>query len=250
MQEKIFKSRRALGFLHSHELKSLQGMTLAELILTITVIGVVAALTIPPLSNNISSFENKQSLKKNYASVAQAIVMLSTDKKGTLASLGTGNATIRNAILPYLKYKETCDNGTGNCFSAKITSDDNTIAYTNFDTASILLDNGASVSFNYSDPSCKTNVGGYNTCGNVIIANKGQHGPERWGQDIYGAYILPGSLKPYGFDSDNVNPASTTCVTGSETSGLGCAYPYIYDLIVSAPVIIGIGGTCATDTTL
>ena len=233
----------------NYKLKSLQGMTLAELILTITIIGVVAAVTIPPLMYNINSFANKQALKKNYASVAQAIVMLSTDQRGTLASLGTGNATIRNAILPYLKYKETCDNGAGNCFSAKITSDDNTIAYTNFDTASILLDNGASVSFNYSDPTCSTNVGGYNTCGNVIIANKGQHGPERWGQDIYGAYILPGSLKPYGFDSDNVNPASTTCATGSETSGLGCAYPYIYDLIVSAPIVTS-GGTCATDTTL
>ena len=69
----------------------------------------------------------------------------------------------------------------------------------------------------------------------MIIANKGQNGPERWGQDIYGAYILPASLKPYGFDTDNVNPAPTTCVTGAETSGLGCAYPYIYDLIVVAP---------------
>ena len=135
-------------------LKNVSGMTLAELILTITIIGVVAAVTVPPLMYNINSFANKQSLKKNFTSVAQAIVMLSTDQRGSLASLGIGNATLRNAILPYLKYKETCNNGAGNCFSAKITSDDNTIAYTNFDTASVLLDNGASVSFNYSDPSC------------------------------------------------------------------------------------------------
>ena len=290
------------------------GMTLAELILTITVIGVVAAITIPPFYNNVTAFENKVAIKRDYTSLAQAIVMMSTDHIGTVGGLGqsvnyaaaynaavgsvdpttgqrisNGNGqcdsqvaqlytgqqdgdgnwttyyqavsacaicngvldqtcqenlppgvnsagscgncsdaglggntntnnqkTFRDTIAKYLKIKGSCDDGNGSCFPAQtLTADKSTdpssdtgsgllpavlvgssfgnLAYEdNLNTASLLLDNGAGVSFDYFDPTCNTDIGGgLKACGAMYIAIHGQNGQGVWGQDIYGAWILP-----------------------------------------------------------
>src|SRR5574344_1057085 len=49
-----------------------RAFTLAEVLITLVIIGVVAALTIPTLTRNINDIEHKTAYKKAFAAAAQA----------------------------------------------------------------------------------------------------------------------------------------------------------------------------------
>lgn len=59
-----------------------KAFTLAEVLITMTVIGVIAALTIPALMQNYESTKNKAIFKKTYAILAYDIQMLNQDYNG------------------------------------------------------------------------------------------------------------------------------------------------------------------------
>lgn len=92
------------------------GFTLAEVLITLGIIGVVAALTIPNLITNKEKTETVTKLKKEYSAIAQAVKMSEVDN-GTNDNwnLGTsGNAAaIRQGFdtywAPYLKISKYCD---------------------------------------------------------------------------------------------------------------------------------------------
>ena len=56
-----------------HHYKNKKGFTLAEVLITLGIIGVVAALTIPTLIQNYKKREVETSLEKIYTTVNQAI---------------------------------------------------------------------------------------------------------------------------------------------------------------------------------
>ena len=49
-----------------------KGFTLAEVLITLGIIGVVAAMTMPTLINNINNKQNIAALKKAYSLISQA----------------------------------------------------------------------------------------------------------------------------------------------------------------------------------
>jgi prepilin-type N-terminal cleavage/methylation domain-containing protein len=53
--------------------------TLAEVLITLAIIGIVAALTIPTLVNNYQKTQYVTQLKKAYTSVNQALMKLTSD---------------------------------------------------------------------------------------------------------------------------------------------------------------------------
>lgn len=55
------------------------GFTLAEVLITIGIIGVVAAMTIPVLVNNTQGKENQALLKKAYSTLSQALLAMEND---------------------------------------------------------------------------------------------------------------------------------------------------------------------------
>ncbi len=65
--------------LNKNHMKHQFGFTLAEVLFTITVIGVVAALTIPSLIQSVSNKQYETSLKKNYSVIANAYKALESD---------------------------------------------------------------------------------------------------------------------------------------------------------------------------
>ena len=56
-----------------------QGFTLAEVLITIGIIGVVAAITIPTLIQNFKKQETSARLKKFYSMMSQALIMSQED---------------------------------------------------------------------------------------------------------------------------------------------------------------------------
>ena len=66
--------------------KMMKGFTLAEVLTTLLVIGVVAALTIPALFNNTGERQYKAQYKKAVAVLEQAISLINTDSKCNISN--------------------------------------------------------------------------------------------------------------------------------------------------------------------
>lgn len=95
------------------------GFTLAEVLITLGIIGVVAAITIPLLITNYQKRQTITRLKKSYAIVANA-VKLSEAENGdmsgwtlTKSAMDNSIAIFDNYIFPYLKCSKTTVNGSG-----------------------------------------------------------------------------------------------------------------------------------------
>lgn len=103
-------------------LKKLNGFTLAEVLITLGIIGVVAAITIPTLMNNIQDVQYKTAFKKEYSSISQAYSRLAGDNGGTLVGVttyGPNGSYNSDLIKPYLSYAKACDNSavSGGCWN-------------------------------------------------------------------------------------------------------------------------------------
>ena len=94
------------------------GFTLAEVLITLGIIGIVVNMTIPTLMNNVQNQEMKVALKKIYAVLTQATMSLMSDNSSTLKGLcnADDNDCFRNYYMQYLKTVKTCDNGQVGCF--------------------------------------------------------------------------------------------------------------------------------------
>ncbi|MFA6989692.1 MAG: type II secretion system protein, partial [Candidatus Gastranaerophilaceae bacterium] len=60
-------------------IKFKDGFTLAEVLITLAIIGVVAAMSIPGLINSTNKMENVVALKKAFSTLSSAYHMLATD---------------------------------------------------------------------------------------------------------------------------------------------------------------------------
>ncbi|MFA6989807.1 MAG: prepilin-type N-terminal cleavage/methylation domain-containing protein, partial [Candidatus Gastranaerophilaceae bacterium] len=95
------------------------GFTLAEILITLTIIGIVASMTIPSLLNKTNGTENVVLLKKSYATLSNAITMLSADNGSVPGSLGNAatNDDMANVFISKLNIIKSCGtNATAGCF--------------------------------------------------------------------------------------------------------------------------------------
>ncbi len=99
------------------------GFTLAEVLITLAIIGVVAALTIPTVVQNYQKTQVVTQLKKTYAALANTTNLAIADE-GPVSGweIGTsysGQAAIDFAnryLIPYLKVARNCETKTtGEC---------------------------------------------------------------------------------------------------------------------------------------
>ena len=136
-------------------MKKLLGFTLAEVLITLGIIGVVAAMTIPSLIISYQKQETATELKKIYTTLNQAVRLSESENgpsSGWILPATEGNYTQSNAywdtyIIPYLAVikKSTANN----CFSQNATWLDgkNFTEFTSTNTRSVILKDGASIYF-------------------------------------------------------------------------------------------------------
>ncbi len=90
-----------------------KGFTLAEVLITLGIIGVVAAITIPSLMKTTQDTELKSAFKKTFAMFSQVATRVSVDNGGTLMGVfatGSSNNVI-NTVTPYFKTSKICYTG-------------------------------------------------------------------------------------------------------------------------------------------
>lgn len=229
-----------------------QGFTLSEILLVLSVIGVVAALTIPTLIQKINDSHQKAAWKKAFSSISQASISVLSDKGGTFKySFDTAGITdnkaaenLKNSFKVYLNAIKECNGTTtygGNGGGASVDGcwhKANEWAYLYGlgqpakATPGLILSNGSLVRFHIdkSDCSYTTDAGQEVTiCGYIQTDVNGFKGPNITGKDIFSIYLTESFIYPSG--SKGWSPPETTCIEGSTdptNTGGGCAAKYLY----------------------
>jgi len=221
------------------------GFTLAEILITLTVIGVVAALTIPTLLQNTNQAELKTALKRDFADLSQATLSIKNDLGGSLVNAfpgeGLGSDALKNAYRGKLNYIKECG-GTGSWgTSGNGASADGCwhaadgwqyLNGTKFSgtmtTPGLILNNGTLMYLYITSSSCSTLVGDYYRCGEITFDVNGFKKPNTVGKDIFVAVITNDGILPMGARGYN-DPDTSINGCYSTAYGYGCAAKYLYE---------------------
>ena len=205
--------------------------TLAETLIAMAIIGIVAVMTIPALLVSKEKTENMTRLKKAYASFNQALTKLTDDYgcAGNLECTGLikedGGIAFGNEIIKRLKLSKNCGINTANhCFSTSINYAYNGSSGTGTSYDSnyrfITLDGIAFRIESYENWS-NSLVNNLDKMGGVVYidVNGPNSGPNYFGRDVFFFYLTSGRssfIYPVGGPADPSQPwskvdTSTNC---------------------------------------
>ena len=223
------------------KLKKNKGFTLAEVLVTLVVIGVVAALCIPALIQNTQQAQYKSALKENNAVLSAALQRYMSDNAGSLSGTFIDANSFKNNITQYLNILKDCNGaGLGNGWasssnymngSANMSTWD---TFTSLNEPTIQLPNGSSVHFYYSthgSTTCSSNFSAdslnNNICLSILVDVNGINPPNILGVDIFRFMITAnGILIPYGSSTTKATyqPSADCAPSGS---GAGCTASFL-----------------------
>lgn len=215
------------------------GFTLAEVLITLGIIGVVASMTIPTLMQNIQNEEFKTKMRKEYAVLSQAHQLIKTETGGGFENSLTGcisgsyNICLKDVFKSKLSVIKDCDNDltqSNECFSSVsnvkfLRGSSSGTTYFSYPTASLVLKDGSSVAFLLQSTTCRDPGTSYdNGCGWIRLDVNGLKGPNTWGKDIYVFYLFSDVIRP---SIPNVTSPSTTDDCISNGNGWTCSSKYL-----------------------
>lgn len=181
------------------------GFTLAEVLITLGIIGVVAALTIPTLVANYQKTQYVSGLKKAYSQVNQALVQMANDN-GTPGDLtdffdSTDTNTMGSKFVSYFNAVKLCPIGTSGCFPTTVY---NFYDGTNLDGSGtfsthyrFVTTDGVSFLIGQFSLNCAQSLAAtgsmHKTCSPLFYVDvNGLKGPNYLGRDIYRFAITTG----------------------------------------------------------
>ena len=160
--------------------------TLAEVLITLAIIGVVAAMTIPTLISDYKEKATITKVKTFYSLLSQTIALSEVDNGPTATWTFSDVNEFANYITPYLKITRDCGQDSG-CISSDVYKRLNGEDHTSYDTSNryykILLTNGMSVWFRIKDD--PTNNDGEDLVGTFWLDINGKNAPNQIGVDTF-----------------------------------------------------------------
>ena len=182
----------------SYEKSRKGAFTLAEVLITLGIIGVVAVLTIVPLVKNYQEKALVNRLKETYSMLTKAYELAKVDN-GTIDTWNIGNLNstdgatkVYNYFKPYLKVSKDCGTSTNkNCFANHYKALFNDSLYFQTNQLNhhykVVLQNGVALSFQ-----------SFGSSAGVYVDVNGKKLPNRGGVDFYIFNInLAKNVSPY-----------------------------------------------------
>ena len=206
--------------------------TLAEVLITLGIIGVVAALTIPVVMNNANEKETIVSLKKSYSILTSAYTQAVQDN-GTPDLWGADPLVV---LKPYLKISKDCTTTLGGCFSPGVTykflNGGNEIENDSTGQTAVQLADGSSLMYQNDSSDCTGSVGDTQAlqayCGQIYVDINGNKRPNQWGIDAFIFHFTKFGIVPFGTAPETRWPFSAECHDISK-SGYSCSGWVIYN---------------------
>lgn len=182
----------------------IKAFTLAEVLVTLTIIGVVSSMTVPTLMFNYKEKQAVTGVKKIYSILAEAVKLAELENgEANTWDVGQrdtyeGSKKVAEYIMPYLKIEKDCGNKSG-CFYSGTYKNLKGKAYPwQFDTYNLYhkvkLTNGMSLAFwSPGNEYCAQNN---KQCGSVIFDINGAAAPNHVGVDVFMLTIGIGKVYP------------------------------------------------------
>ncbi len=211
------------------------GFTLAEVLITLGIIGAIAAMTLPSLINKINGAENRTALLKSYSILTQALQRLEAEQGYPAKRENYGNRQFTTNYKKYLKITKDC--GYESCFGRTSEGDETYISkvYKNFnqtkyapayffDDGQYILNDGIILMIE-DDKGSNTGTGNFFLTVDVNGVNKK---PNAWGKDLFTFQIMndSGKLIPMGAEGTYYTDLSKYCSKTSieRLNGIACTY--------------------------
>lgn len=214
--------------------------TLAEVLITLGIIGIVAQMTIPALMNNVNDLHYKTAYKNTYSILSQAIVSLANDNNGTIKGLcaDSDNTCLRNTFANYLKSAQQCSTAdmVGKCWATSWTrlNGDAAWSMTGANEAGLNLVNGTFLVFESNKSNCDLLDQTIYECAVIEMDINGLSNPNKIGKDIFFIHIMESTIKPYGTPGDwasvgyAANGLSNYYMCNPKGDGEMCAFDYLF----------------------
>ena len=220
-----------------YSLKKKTAFTLAEVLITLGIIGVVAAMTIPSLIQNARNRELESGLKKGASVIGQALNMYQAENGVSITS-DIGGHELKPVLMKYFNIIRDCGLGFDDADSACVSYMNNANTYKNFtgtvnfdvnmfDDGQFVLNDGSLILLNNTNSGTDLNtyisidVNGYNKR------------PNRLGQDLFmfqldnDGRLIPMEAEGTAFYDENDAYCSKT--SNNSNNGAGCTYKALSD---------------------
>lgn len=210
------------------------GFTLAEVLITLGIIGIVAAMTLPVLVNQTQGKELETGLKKAYSVLQAAYNQMTYDEGQIVNVTNYPNNSFMTKFKKYFKVSKDCSNTS--CEQG--TTDENGInnvsnhykTYNNYKLSNGYLDDGQVFVSDGMFIMVENMRGGNNLFISVDVNGYNKR-PNRWGHDLFTFQVMDnGKILPMGAEGTNFK-ANTHCSPTSTgmTNGIGCTYSALTD---------------------
>lgn len=208
-----------------------RAFTLAEVLITLGIIGVVAAMTIPTLMNAHKAARYRSQFLKSYSTLQQAFRLMQEDDVSTDPTT-YADGTYYKTFSNYLKGTLDCGKIRSEvtqkpCWpiiapeskTYKSLDKKRNINITLLDDGQLVLPDGTNVYFENAAAS-----GGYIVLISVDI-NGYMNPPNRWGYDLFTFQMIDGELKVMGDINTKYTSQQTYCnpATSNALNGIACA---------------------------
>lgn len=218
--------------------------TLAEVLITLGIIGVVAALTMPSLIQDKQEKETVVRLKKFYSTISQSYI-LAKEEYGTpdywyddteIPNSQEASNKMGDILTKNMKITKVCNEGKG-CFPDiiyKKIDGKNTINWDNndYNIAKYLTNDGYSIFFfSYGNQSANYGSGMLNkSYGAISVDINGFKGPNTWGKDTFTFILTEQGIIPSGTQTKIYNSFPSSCNRKDCNENCeGCAAWVIYN---------------------
>ena len=205
--------------------------TLAEVLITLGIIGVVAAMTMPTLINQTNEKETVVKLKKVYSILQNAYKMAELENSeitNWYSSSGTQKdnmAMFYNNLKPYLKIAKDCGDKSGCLTEGPIKTLDGR-DYNDYNNNSneykFILTDGTTMWFYWNGGNaCTPDT---DECGNIKVDINGKKGKYAFGRDVFIFDITPKGIVPAGMQGTTGASFEDRCNMSKKTdaNGYGC----------------------------
>lgn len=216
--------------------KKNNAFTLAEVLLTLVIVGIIAALTIPALLVNVQKQQYVAGFNKTYSFLNELRNKIILDKGSLEGNLGINTNQMINTFGQYLTYSKICLAGQniGECFhdgaSAVKTLHGGNWNVGTINEASAKLTNGMIFFLSGPNPNCNgahfTKNGTNQSCIVFYIDQNGFSSPNTYGRDIWVFVMAKDGVYPYGtqiggsgYDPTACNPLVTTNIYNGVSCG-------------------------------
>lgn len=198
--------------------------TLAEVLITLGIIGIVAAITIPTIIQNTQKQEIKSAWKENYSIVNQATMQIKADNGGSLIGVFTGPGTQMDLYADKLKTIGKCTTGSCPFTTTNVCGGPGqaTLTMTNGVVLTTCANAGIMGSGSCANDSWGLANFGQNICAEFYVDVNGSKGPNTSGQDIF--WMGVGADKTFPGGSSGISNAIYKCPGGTYCNSFNYLY--------------------------